>query len=82
MEMNIWGTVYNNPHVRIKASPDKTNTKTFKNAAIFSFRARGLGVMTSASQAEGRRFESGRAHLLLLRLFSAKGINIGMLCFD
>ena len=26
MEMNIeeWGTVYNNPHVRIKASPDKT----------------------------------------------------------
>lgn len=26
MEINIeeWGTVYNNPHVRIKASPDKT----------------------------------------------------------
>ena len=26
MEMNIeeWGTVYNNPHVRIKASPGKT----------------------------------------------------------
>ena len=41
------------------------NTKTFKNKIAILFRARGLGVMTSASRAEGREFESPRAHTLL-----------------
>ncbi len=66
----------------IAGSNPAAPAKHLKTLEYFLSGARGLVVMTSASQAEGRRFESGRAHLLLLRLFSAKGINIGMLCFD